>query len=210
VSREDDRTKVLLASLIHVAFEGWTRRALAMGARDAGFAPDAAERLFPDGIGEAVAHWSGWSDQQMLARLQAPDWGAMRVRQKVAVAVRARIEVNAAEREAVRRTISFLALPWNAALAARCTTETVNAIWYAVGDRATDLRWYTKRALLASVYGATVLFWLDDESDGAAETWAFLDRRIADAMALGSLRGRAGAALTSLAARGSRFGLGRP
>jgi ubiquinone biosynthesis protein COQ9 len=42
--------------------------------------------------------------------------------------------------------------------------------------------------LLAGVYGATLLYWLDDRSPGSAATWAFLDRRIDDVMRLGRLR----------------------
>ena len=63
----------------------------------------------------------------------------------------------------------------------------MNALWYAAGDRATDFNYYTKRGLLAGVYLATLLYWLDDDSEGSAATWAFLDKRIADAMRLPTL-----------------------
>jgi ubiquinone biosynthesis protein COQ9 len=75
----------------------------------------------------------------------------------------------------------------------------VSAIWYAAGDTATDFNYYTKRALLAGVYSATVLYWLDDKSEDFAKTWTFLDRRIADVMrvpqVLGALRERLGGIL---------------
>ena len=32
------------------------------------------------------------------------------------------------------------------------------------------------------VYGSTVLYWLEDKSEGQAESWKFLDRRIEDVM----------------------------
>jgi ubiquinone biosynthesis protein COQ9 len=73
-------------------------------------------------------------------------------------------------------------MPQNAALSARLLYKTVDAIWYAIGDRSTDFNFYTKRALLAGVYGSTVLYWLEDKSEGQAESWGFLDRRIADVM----------------------------
>ena len=75
-------------------------------------------------------------------------------------------------------------MPFNAPLAAQCLYRTVDAIWYAAGDQATDFNYYTKRALLAGVYAATVLYWLDDASDEHERTWAFLDRRVTDAMRL--------------------------
>src|SRR3546814_10685041 len=73
---------------------------------------------------------------------------------------------------------SDLALPQNAATGLACLYRTVDAIWYAAGDRATDYNFYTKRALLAGVYSSTLLFWLNDKSENFAATWAFLDRRI--------------------------------
>jgi ubiquinone biosynthesis protein COQ9 len=55
-------------------------------------------------------------------------------------------------------------------------------MWRLAGDNATDLNYYTKRATLAAVYATTLIVWLDDESEGQAETKAFLDRRIDDVM----------------------------
>ena len=100
--------------------------------------------------------------------------------------------------QAVRRALSYLALPRNAALGAKCLYRTVDAIWYAAGDTSTDYNFYTKRLLLAGVYASTLLFWLNDTSEGRAETWAFLDRRIAEVTRLGGTLGRGIGALLDL------------
>ena len=73
----------------------------------------------------------------------------------------------------------MLALPQHAPLALRLLYETVDGIWYAAGDHATDFSFYTKRATLAGIYAATLLYWLDDRSPDFADTRAFLDRRLA-------------------------------
>ena len=75
--------------------------------------------------------------------------------------------------------------------------RSVDLMWRAAGDTATDFNFYTKRGLLAGVYGSTILFWLDDGSEGYAESWAFLDRRIADVMNIQRARARAGDALAA-------------
>ena len=117
------------------------------------------------------------------ARMAAAVAGAppMKVRDAIARAVRVRLEQADGERETVRRTIAVLAL--HPAVSARTTWTTADAIWRACGDTATDFNHYTKRATLGAVYAATLLYWLADESDGRADTWAFLDRRIAGIMA---------------------------
>ena len=55
-------------------------------------------------------------------------------------------------------------------------------MWRLAGDTATDYNHYTKRLLLAGIYSATLMAFIDDDSDGKAETRAFLDRRIDDVM----------------------------
>jgi ubiquinone biosynthesis protein COQ9 len=186
---EDLRNRILLATLPHVAFEGWSERALRDGLAETGLTPEQGLLTFPRGPVEMIEHWMRYADGRMLELMQGVD-PAMRVRERIAAAVRFRMEVNVPYREAVRRTISFLAMPSNAIVAAQSTYATIDAIWYACGDTSTDLSFYTKRATLAAVYGATVLYWLDDSSQQFAETWAFLDRRIGDVMQIPKLRAR--------------------
>ena len=182
--RNSLRERVLEATLPHVPFDGWTLAALASGAVDAGLAPETALRAFPRGAVEAVEFWCTRADRRMMEALAARDLGLLKTRERVALGVRLRLAALEHHREALRRALGLFALPLHAGAAGLSLWRTVDAIWYAAGDRATDFNFYTKRALLAGVYGATLLYWLDDRSEGAAETWAFLDRRIADAMSV--------------------------
>jgi len=188
-SVEDELTErrdaILLGMLPDVAFDGWTRTAMIRGAESAGYeAPDALA-AFPDGPAQVIGHFSRWADRAMLERLDTMDLPALKVRERITAAVRVRLEILAPWKEAVRRSIAVLALPQNAALGPTLLFRTVDAMWYAAGDTATDFNYYTKRALLAGVQTSTVLYWLDDRSDGNADTLAFLDRRIGDVMTLG-------------------------
>jgi len=58
-------------------------------------------------------------------------------------------------------------------------------VW--AGDTATDFNFYTKRLLLSGVLGSTTLYWLEDRSPGGVDTHGFLDRRLADVLALPKL-----------------------
>ncbi len=195
---QEAREKILRATLPNVAFDGWVERTLKMGAESAGYPADMALRVFPGGAREAIRFWSDRDDRWMLTEMAKEDLAAMPFREHLAKAIRLRIEVNAPYREAVRRTMSFLALPQNYATATRNTFETVSAIWYAVGDTSTDFNFYTKRLTLAPIYVATVLYWIDDTSEGSTETWAFLDRRLEGTIFIPRLQARIGEALGSL------------
>ena len=123
----------------------------------------------------------------MRDRFAAEDHNGLRYSEKVARAVRLRLEA-ASDKEAVRRGTTFFALPQHAADGARAIWGTADAIWQALGDTSTDLNWYTKRATLSAVYASTVLFWLGDDSLGHQATWDFLDRRIENVMQIEKLK----------------------
>ncbi|WP_340115283.1 COQ9 family protein [Pelagibius sp. 7325] len=188
------RSSLLDAALRHVPFDGWTWTAIDAGARDLALPAGEAHRLFPGGPQEVIRAFSTAADRQMLESLEGLDLASMKVREKITAGVRARLEAVAAHREAVRSGLAFFALPQNAATGMGCLYRTVDAIWYAAGDKATDYNFYTKRALLSGVYSSTLLFWLNDKSEDYAATWAFLDRRIAEVL---QVAGRLGKGVTA-------------
>jgi ubiquinone biosynthesis protein COQ9 len=196
---DESREKLLLAALRHVAFDGWTARALEAGADDVGFAASDVVRAFPGGVADAIVLFSLWADGRMLVAVAPESLEAMRTSARVAALVRARLDALAPHREAMRRALAWSALPGHQAVAARCLARTVDAIWYAAGDRSADFSYYTKRALLSAVYAATVLVWIDDRSAGSADTWSFFDRRLAEVGRLHGLRARADAFFRGIA-----------
>ena len=195
---EETRQKLLEATLAHVPFDGWSLTALKAGAADAGVEDVLARNAFPGGPAELIEAFSAEMDRRMLVQLESRDLAAMRVRDRIHAAVRTRLELLAPHKEAVRRGLSCLALPIHAPLASRCLYRTVDAMWHAAGDTSTDYNFYTKRLLLSGVYSSTLLFWLNDRSEDQAETWAFLERRIGDALRLGGTLGKSVASLLDL------------
>lgn len=181
---------LLDAALMHVPFDGWSDAALAAALEDTGLDTTAAKAVFPRGAVDMALAYHARGDAQMLAALQAADLGDMRFRDRVAYAVRLRLEV-VEDKELVRRGMTLFALPPYAADGARALWQTADHIWQALGDTSQDVNWYTKRATLSAVYSATVLYWLGDTSEGDAATWAFLDRRIDNVMQIETLKAKA-------------------
>lgn len=178
------------AALPDVAFDGWSRASFERAAARLGVEPALARAAAPRGGLDLALAFHAEGDREMLDRLGAADLSGMRFRDRIAFAVRTRIEL-IEDREAVRRAMALFALPQNAPEGARALWGTADAIWTALGDTSRDLNWYSKRATLSGVLGSTVLYWLGDSSPGAAETWAFLDRRIDDVMQIERLKARA-------------------
>ncbi|QBX33568.1 COQ9 family protein [Paracoccus liaowanqingii] len=184
---QTDRDALLEAALIHVPFEGMNDLALAAGARDIGMSPALARVHFPQGGAGLAAAYHRRADQALRQALAAaPPEG--RFRDRVAQAVWQRLQL--VDSELVRAGAATLALPQNAALASKLVWETADVIWTGLGDRSQDVNWYSKRATLAAVISATVLFWLGDDSEGQADTRGFIDRRIDGIMSIETVKAR--------------------
>lgn len=178
---DDPRARMMRTVLDHVPFDGWSDTTFRAAAGDAGVSLDLARGLFPRGAVDLAAALHRRGDAEMAALLATEDLATMRFRERVAHAVRLRLQV-AGDREVVRRATALFALPNHAAEGAKLIWGTADAIWSALGDTSRDVNWYSKRATLSAVYGATVLYWLGDDSPAHEATWAFLDRRIEDVM----------------------------
>ena len=177
----DTLQKLLDAAKMHVPFDGWSEAAFEAAIRDTGIEPGLARAVCPRGAVDLALAYHEEGDQLMIERLTTEDLSQMRFRDRVAAAVRYRLEA-CDDKELVRRGVTLFSLPHHAADGAKAIWGTCDRIWTALGDTSDDVNWYTKRATLSAVYSSTVLFWLGDDSPGHEATWAFLDRRIDDVM----------------------------
>jgi ubiquinone biosynthesis protein COQ9 len=173
---------VLDAALKDAAFDGFTDKVLQKAGAQAGADKPALARLFPEGPLSLIAYYSNRVDTRMETQLAAMDLAAMKIRARITAAIKTRLAILKPDKEAARRAASLLALPMHAALAARLIYASVDAIWRATGDTSTDFNFYTKRGILAGVYGAVLVRWFNDTSVGEAVTDEFLAARIENVM----------------------------
>ena len=180
-------TRLLDAIETHVVFDGWGDAAFAAAVNDSGLSMEEARLACPRGAVDLAVAYHRAGDAEMTRRLAEVDLGAMRYRDRVALAIQFRLQ--AVDREMVRRGMTLFSLPHMAPEGARLMWGTADAIWAALGDTSQDYNWYSKRAILSGVYGSCVLYWLGDETGGEATT-AFIDRRIDDVMQFEKIKGQ--------------------
>ncbi|WP_051519826.1 COQ9 family protein [Sphingobium sp. Ant17] len=187
-----DEIRDLLAPVLarHAAFDGWRKEAVMMAAAEKGVDADIAALAFADGPVDMIDAWFASIDAAMLDALPPETLDALSIRKKIIALVEARLALVAPDREALRRALAILAMPTNAARAARLGWRAADAMWRAAGDTSTDLAHYTKRMTLAGVYAATLLVFVDDASDGHADSRAFLARRIEGVMRFEKLKAK--------------------
>lgn len=178
---DDARRHLMLASLPHVAFDGWSMKAVANGAKDLGWTPGQGQLLFPRRTKQLVETFSTWV-QAEVARIYAKEAAPQRIRDKITRCITLRLEILEPHKPAVARLMNHLMRPGNMRQKHQLAYKAVDHMWRLIGDKSVDFSFYTKRAILAGVYGSTLLYWLNDESDNFENTRAFIDRRIENVM----------------------------
>jgi len=191
------REAVLAAALPHAAFDGFTAGMLQKAGAEAGVAKADLARLFEDGPVSLIEFYSTHTDAEMERRLTATDLKAMKIRERIAAAVKTRLAILKPHKEAARRAAALLSLPMHAALGAKLMYRTVDAMWRAAGDTSTDFNFYTKRGILAGVYGSTVMRWFNDTSEDEKTTDEFLAARIDNVMQFEKFKAKAKDALAN-------------
>lgn len=186
----ETRDQILLAVLDNVAFDGWTVKAFEQASRMLGIDQTAIDAAFPEGMTQVLDHLADWADRQALAVMDAASLDDMRVRDRITLAVRARLEALAPHKDAVRRSFALVPRPAYGGQIPNAVWRSADRFWIKAGDTATDYNHYTKRLLLSGVIISTTLFWLNDRSVDQAPTWVFLDRRIDNVLTLGKQFGR--------------------
>ena len=179
-----DELRLALAPAIADAavFDGWSDGALVMAAEQMGADLDVARLAFKGGAIDMVFAWIEAIDMAMVAAFPEEVIAAMKIRERIRALVQFRLDAVAGQEEALRRALAIMAMPQNVVRSTKRGWQTADLMWRLAGDTATDYNHYTKRAILASIYGATLAVFVDDTSEDKAETRAFLDRRIEGVM----------------------------
>jgi ubiquinone biosynthesis protein COQ9 len=208
IEREGDaalKAAIIDAALPHVPFDGFTGKVLEQAGVEAGADKETIARLFPEGPLSLVEACSQFVDDELEKLLGKMDLAAMKVRQRISLAVLTRLELLRPHKEAARRATAFLSLPPHLPMATKLLYRSVDVMWRAAGDRSTDFNFYTKRAILAGVYSATLVRWFNDISEDESATRDFLAARIENVMAFEKFKAEASATLARLPTLSSIF-----
>lgn len=175
-----DELRVALAPTVaeSAVFDGWSDAAVRAAADLRGVDPHVALLAYPGGAMDMIAGWIASVDAAMVAAFPPERIAAMKIRERIRALVAFRLDAMAGNEEALRRALAIMAMPQNAPRALKLGWSSADAMWRLAGDTATDYNHYTKRAILSSLYAATLAVFVSDESEGKAETHAFLGRRI--------------------------------
>jgi len=176
------RRRLALSVGEHAVFDGWTAAAVDSAAKQLGVDPAQARLAMPKTAAGKIDCYMDGVDRALAAWAKKTKVDKLKIRERIRALVWQRLQIMEPAREAVRTALATLAMPQNIPLGVRLSWRSADCMWRLAGDNSTDFNHYTKRITLGAVYGSTLLAWLDDRSEGQADTAAFLDRRIDNVM----------------------------
>lgn len=179
------RDQILLATLPLVEERGWTWDLVQKAAAECKAQDEVKDGLFPNGLVDVVAHFSDYTDRKMIEKLSKLSTKTLRSKDKIRLAVLTRNKILENQKNLVKTSMAFWAMPSHLIQGQRVLWRTSDRIWTWAGDNSTDYNRQTKRALLSSILMGTYMVWIGDESEENLITQAFLDRRLENVMEFG-------------------------
>ena len=171
-------TKFVEVFVSHVPFDGWSEASMKLTVAELEIEQSEVDLMFPEGVKDVFLAYSKLLDEKMVRETKIDS--SMRVHVRIRTLALCRLRAELTNKELVNRSLLFLAQPINYQLGAKSIYETVDTMWRLAGDRSTDVNFYTKRATLASIYGATLLASLSHKFTDFKQTEDFFDRRLKD------------------------------
>ena len=183
------KKKILNLILAKVCDTGWSKESIQVAAEQSKFSFDEVMTAFDNDIGEIVKFFNRCVDEEMVSGLRRGVKKKHSIRGQIKKAILLRLRILSRNKKAFKNTMAYLSFPQNLTLSLDLLYSTADSIWRSIGDKSTDFNFYTKRILLSGIYLPTLLFWIEDRSDGFRDTSAFIDRRIENIMHIQKLRG---------------------
>jgi len=185
-----DDLRIALAPAVAEAavFDGWGEEAVKTAAAAHGVDGELALYAFADGPMAMISAWIAAIDLAMAGALPVDTLAALPIRERIRRLVRFRLDALTGQEEVLRSALAIMARPRHLVAAAKLGWHSADVMWRLAGDTAVDFNFYTKRATLAGIYAATLAVFMDDQSEGKAETQDFLGRRIEGVMRFEKLK----------------------
>ena len=170
---------VLDAAIARAERLGWNAQLVRAACEAEGLSLGDQELLFPHGARDLAALLSRRHDAVALKTLEVTPAATLKIRERIAAALSARLEAAAADAAASKKCAGFLALPFNADLGISLTWDTADKLWRWAGDTSTDQNHYSKRTILSGILAPALTIRLFEGKEAADK---FCARRIENVM----------------------------
>jgi ubiquinone biosynthesis protein COQ9 len=169
------KQSILIEAKKSIPFVGFKPQLLKELALSAGHPYALVREIFPDGNRDLIKLYLDSIDSEMIAAISNDEFKRLKTSERLAKAIEVRLNIY--DKLFVKKLVAYLGIPSNFLFKMEVLWRTSDLLWKHAGfDQSTDFNYYTKRATLATIYAATLIFWLSDDSLNAVDSIEFLKR----------------------------------
>ena len=152
------------------------------------YSDNLANSLFPNNIDDLLLFFNNFINIKMINIYKKKRFNKSSVRSKILNSLKIRFGILNQYRNSIKKSIKYLSRPSKQFLSTKLIYNIVDAIWTNIGDKSKDINFYSKRVILATIYGSAILFWLNDNSKNLDKTNNFLEKSIMNMNVISSLK----------------------
>ena len=134
--------------------------------------------LFPNKLDDLILFYNYLTNEKLSKLYKKKRFNKSSIRVCVLNALKIRFEILNINKISIKKSMIFLANPSKQILSSKLIYKTVDYIWKLIGDKSADYNFYTKRAILASIYSLAIAIWVSENSKDLNKTFNFLNKSI--------------------------------
>ena len=187
------KEKILAEFLPIAAFDGWNQDALLKAISKCEIDEKFADLIFENGCLDLAEFYVESQNKKAAEKIAAiENFAAKKIRDKIRLALYARVEVEKNNQLALQRLGNFYLNPKNftsleigakpAIQSLKTCYKVADFIWKEINDQSTDFNFYTKRLTLSKIILRSFAVFVKDQSLDFSETKNFIDSQIEKVM----------------------------
>ena len=158
------RNQILQDAKPSIAKYGWTDDLFIKISKTSKYNTEDIKALFPKGNKPLIEMYLKEINNKMNIDSKKLNLIRFRVHERIRELIILRLKIMQKEKILITKTFYYLLMPQNYKLASKNLYKTLDQIWFLAGDNSTDFNFYTKRAILGSVYSATIIHFINNNN----------------------------------------------
>jgi len=160
----------------YIFSNGWNENLLNLISKNKKFKINEINSLFPDGYVSLLKFYLEELNSNFILQAKKLNLKNIRTHIKVRKLILLKLKLYQYEKTIIRKTYFSLLSPKHLNISSRALYNTVDDIWFFAGDESTDFNFYSKRAILSTIYSSVILHWINNEDIHLTEK--FLDKQL--------------------------------
>ena len=177
---------ILEISKKYIFKHGWNKNLFTQISNDKKINIHNLNSLFPEGYISLLKFYLENLNKDFILRAKKLNLNNLRVHIKVRELILLKLKLYESERQIIKKTYFALLSPKNFNISSYALYKTVDEIWFLAGDNSTDFNFYSKRAILASIYSSVIFYWIN--KNDMELTKKFLDKQLSRVSKIPSLK----------------------